>query len=98
MRIMKKECLSLCAAHTSRTLRDPSELWSPVHSRAPKRPPHGRGQLQSDATRILHIRSVFEAPLTGLAQVFGFSFRQICFEKRPKFWHFGVLTFIKILF
>uniref|UniRef100_A0A4W6CPQ0 Chromodomain helicase DNA binding protein 3 n=1 Tax=Lates calcarifer TaxID=8187 RepID=A0A4W6CPQ0_LATCA len=50
-------------AHTSRTLRHPSELWSPLHPCPPKCPPHGRGQLQSDATRILHIRSVFEAPL-----------------------------------
>uniref|UniRef100_A0A669DKS3 Chromodomain helicase DNA binding protein 3 n=1 Tax=Oreochromis niloticus TaxID=8128 RepID=A0A669DKS3_ORENI len=46
------------------TLRHPSELRSPLHTRTPERPTHGRGQLQSDATRIIHIRSVFEAPLT----------------------------------
>uniref|UniRef100_A0A671VBN3 Chromodomain helicase DNA binding protein 3 n=1 Tax=Sparus aurata TaxID=8175 RepID=A0A671VBN3_SPAAU len=52
-----------CAAHTSRTLRDPTELRSPLHPRPTERPTHGGGQLQSDAARILHIRSVFEAPL-----------------------------------
>uniref|UniRef100_A0A3Q1H3J8 Chromodomain helicase DNA binding protein 3 n=1 Tax=Acanthochromis polyacanthus TaxID=80966 RepID=A0A3Q1H3J8_9TELE len=46
------------------TLRHPSELRSPLHPRPPERPTPRRGQLQSDAARILHIRSVFEAPVT----------------------------------
>uniref|UniRef100_A0A8C6KE77 Chromodomain helicase DNA binding protein 3 n=1 Tax=Nothobranchius furzeri TaxID=105023 RepID=A0A8C6KE77_NOTFU len=55
----------LASKGTEMTIRHPSKLWSSLYPRTPKHPPHGRSQLQSDAARILHIRSVTEALLFG---------------------------------
>lgn len=63
LQFLKKKTF-LFTAHTSRTLRYPSELRSPFHPCPSKRPAHGGCQLQSDAAWILHIRSVFKAPVT----------------------------------
>lgn len=63
----ENKCFFLYLAHTSRTLRNPSGLRSPLHTCTPKRTSYGWRQLQSNAARILYIRSV---PLLVTSQTF----------------------------